>query len=181
LAAAQALRHTSGTLAVQSQSQGPVACMGVNKWGSWLIICARAATGEKLPASAREALAQSCAWDVQPVVTRQESLQAGATLPLTVPVGPHPSRALHAAAILHPPHVPIMSIHHSDHCLPCATSLQLCLPSALMSAASQRRAPLLSTCPAVTGRPLCAGKPCSSRLSLLGSPSGRARARSLEC
>ena len=171
MAAAQALRHTSGTLAVQSQSQEPVACMGVNKWGSWLIICARAATGEKLPASAREALAQSCAWDVQPVVTRQESLQAGATLPLTVPVGPHPSRALHAAAILHPPHVPIVSIHHSDHCL----------PSALMSAASQRRAPLPSTCPAVTGRPLCAGKPCSSRLSLLGSPSGRARAWSLEC
>lgn len=34
LAAAQALRHTSGTLGVQSQSDAAVACMGVDKWGS---------------------------------------------------------------------------------------------------------------------------------------------------
>jgi hypothetical protein len=72
----------------------------------------------------------------------------------------------------------VIPIHHSDHCLPCATALQICLPPALMSAASpRRRAPLLSC----YRTPAVRWEACSSRVSLLGSPSGRARAWSADC
>jgi hypothetical protein len=100
---------------VQSQSEGPVACMGVNKWGCLADHAQELQQARKLPLAPEETVVRGMC---------SSSL-----------VGPHPSRTLHHLS--HHPYPP-------DHCFPCATALQICLPPALMSAASQRRAPLLS-------------------------------------
>jgi hypothetical protein len=121
----------------------------------------------KLPLAPKARPLDLCAWDAD---TRYSLAENRRSPSIPNPPPQHPA----AVCGIHR----VIPIHHSDHCLPCATALQICLPPALMSAASQRRrAPLLSC----YRTPAVRWEACSSRVSLLGSPSGRARAWSADC
>jgi hypothetical protein len=117
------LRHTSGTLAVQSQSQGSVACMGVNKWGfladhaqelqqarSCLLAPSRPSLSRARGMGSPLLLARN---RFQPVPLFHYAHQ----LSHSVPIHPEPSTLL-LSCIAHPPLRPLLPVRHLTSTLP---------------------------------------------------------------
>jgi len=101
LAAAQALRHTSGTLAVQSQSKGSVACMGVNKWGCLADHAQELQQARKLP--------------LAPETTTVVRGMCSSSLVSRSPSIPNPPPSISSSI---PPPRPLLPVRHSTSNLP---------------------------------------------------------------
>jgi hypothetical protein len=104
-----------------------VACMGVNKWGCLADHAQELQQARKLPLAPETVVRVGCAASL---LAREEREREGESR--RSPSIPNPPLLLLYAA---------STASSPDHCFPCATALQICLPPALMSAASQRRGP----------------------------------------